>query len=189
MKLLNCTRSGLQLQVVSIGSSLLYAPFGCVHTFSDLLYIFPSFYLIPSFQPLYLFLYMLPTSCSVSLSVVPIILTESKSTLYLFTYCFVSSSYITFITVVLTTIEAKELRMDCLEGWDLSQFLFVINASGKCLFYFSDTWACLKWLNDPSKNLLERAHCETRGGVNNNINFITKWCYFQCLMLPFQHLM
>ena len=98
--LLNYTRSGLQL--VSIGSSLLYAPFGYVHTFSDLLYILHLFYLIPSFQPLYLFLYMLPTSRSVSLSVIPIIPTESKSTLYLFTYYFVP--YITFITVVLTTI-------------------------------------------------------------------------------------
>ena len=74
---------------------LLCAPFGYVHTFSDFLYIFSSFCLIPSFLPLYPVLYMLSTSRSVSLSVVPIVPTESKSAFYLLTYYLVS--YITLL--------------------------------------------------------------------------------------------
>ena len=36
---------------------------------------------------------------------------------------------------------------------------------------------------------LEGSLCETRGGVKIDIYFITKWCYFQCLVWPLQHLM
>ena len=31
--------------------------------------------------------------------------------------------------------------------------------------------------------------CKTRGGVKIDLNFITKWCYFRCLVWPLQYLM
>ena len=77
---LSYTRSGLQLAFTS--PSLLCTPFGYVHTRFDLVYISPSFHLVSFISPLYPFVYVLPVPRSVLLSVVPIIPTESKPTLY-----------------------------------------------------------------------------------------------------------
>ena len=45
------------------------------------------------------------------------------------------------------------------------------------------------WMSLTEPTIRRRSLCKTRGGVKIDLNFVTKWCYFRCLVWLLQYLM